>query len=83
MTLSVVLNLWKQFWDTGSLERKHGKSHSRATMGREDRHLQIIVRRNRDATASLLSRELFTTAGTRVSWVIVSRRLHERGLFAR
>ncbi|GFW91834.1 transposable element Tcb2 transposase [Trichonephila clavipes] len=42
---SVELNLWKQFQDTGSVERKPGQRRSRATTGKEDRHLSIITRR--------------------------------------
>ncbi|GBN94781.1 hypothetical protein AVEN_93359-1, partial [Araneus ventricosus] len=40
-------------------------------------------RRNRGATASQLSRDLYAATGTRVSRVTVSKRLHETGLFAR
>ncbi|GFV91416.1 HTH_Tnp_Tc3_2 domain-containing protein [Trichonephila clavipes] len=39
--------------------------------------------RNTGATASQLSRHLFAATGTRVSRVTASKRLHERGLFAR
>lgn len=83
LTASVVCNLWKQFQDTGSIERKPGQGRPRATTAREDRHLSIIARRNRGATASQLSRDLYAATETRVSRVTVSRRLHERGLFAR
>ncbi|GBN95822.1 Transposable element Tcb2 transposase [Araneus ventricosus] len=46
-------------------------------------HLSIIARRNRDATASQLFRDLYEATGTRVSRVTVSKKLHETGLFAR
>ncbi|GBN69496.1 hypothetical protein AVEN_247424-1 [Araneus ventricosus] len=69
--------------DTGSIERKPGQGRARATTAAEDRYLSIIARRNRGATASQLSRDLYAATGTRVSRVIASKRLHETGLFAR
>ncbi|GBL82680.1 Transcription factor Sox-6 [Araneus ventricosus] len=83
LTPSVVCNLWKQFQDTGSIERKPGQGRPRATTATEDRYLSIIERRNRGATASQLSRDLYAATGTRVSRVTVTKRLHETGLFAR
>ncbi|GFV07667.1 HTH_Tnp_Tc3_2 domain-containing protein [Trichonephila clavipes] len=55
----------------------------RTTTARDDRHLSIIARRNREAIAFSLSLYLYATTGTRVSRVTVSRRLHEKGLFSR
>ncbi|GBM77396.1 hypothetical protein AVEN_213857-1 [Araneus ventricosus] len=83
LTPSVVCNLWKQFQDAGSIERKPGQGPSRATTATEDRYLSIIARRNRCATVSQLSRDLYAATGTRVTKVTVSKRLHETGLFAR
>ncbi|GFW06230.1 HTH_Tnp_Tc3_2 domain-containing protein [Trichonephila clavipes] len=83
LTSSVVCNLWKRFQDTGSIERKPGQGRPRATTAREDRHLSIIARRNRGATASQLSRYLYAASGIRVSRVNVLKRLYERGLFAK
>ena len=83
LTSSVVCNLWKHFHDTGSVERKPGQGRPRATTAREDRHLSLLVRRNRGATASRLSRYLYAATGKRVSRVTVSKRLNERGLFAK
>ncbi|GBL89041.1 hypothetical protein AVEN_255186-1 [Araneus ventricosus] len=83
LTPSVVCNLWKQFQDTGSIERKPGQGRPRATTATEDRYLSIIARCNRGATASQLSLDLYAATGTRVSRVTVSKRLHETGLFAR
>ncbi|GBM14259.1 hypothetical protein AVEN_167339-1 [Araneus ventricosus] len=83
LTPSVVRNLWKQFQDTGSIERKPGQGRPRATTATEDRYLSIIARRNRGATASQLSRDLYAATGTRVSRVTVSKRLHETGLLAK
>ncbi|GBM02756.1 hypothetical protein AVEN_40823-1 [Araneus ventricosus] len=70
-------------YDTGSIERKPGQGRPRASTATEDRYLSIIARRNRGATASQLSRDLYAATGTRASRVTVSKRLHEIGLFAR
>ncbi|GBL99184.1 Transposable element Tc1 transposase [Araneus ventricosus] len=83
LTPSVVCNLWKQFQDAVSNERKPGQGRPRATTATEDRYLSIIARRNRGATASQLSRDMYAATGTRVSRVTVSKKLHETGLFAR
>ena len=80
---SVVCNLWKQFQDTGFLERKPGKSRPKATTATEDRYLSIIARRRMGAIASQFYRDLYAATGTRVSRVTVSKRLHETGLFVR
>ncbi|GBM53286.1 hypothetical protein AVEN_52311-1 [Araneus ventricosus] len=64
LTPSVVCNLWKQFQDTGSIERKPGQGRPRATMVTENRYLSVIARRNRGATASQLSRDLYAATGT-------------------
>ncbi|GBO10114.1 hypothetical protein AVEN_236003-1 [Araneus ventricosus] len=66
LTPSVVCNLWKQFQDTGSIERKPKQGRPRATTATEDRYLSIIARRNRGATASELSRDLYAATGTSV-----------------
>ncbi|GBN61921.1 hypothetical protein AVEN_215799-1 [Araneus ventricosus] len=55
----------------------------RATTATEDRYLSIIARRNRGATSSQLSHDLYAATGTRVSRVTVSKRLRETVLFAR
>ncbi|GBO21646.1 hypothetical protein AVEN_201798-1 [Araneus ventricosus] len=79
LTPSVVCKLWKQFQDTGSIERKPGEGCPKATMAKEDHYLSIIASRNRDAATSQLSRDLYAATGTRVSTVTVSKRLHETG----
>ncbi|GBM11100.1 hypothetical protein AVEN_242986-1 [Araneus ventricosus] len=73
LTPSVVCNLWKQFQDTGSIERKPRQGRPIATMATEDRYLSIIARRNRGATASQLSRDLYAATGTHASRVTVSK----------
>ncbi|GFV87616.1 transposable element Tcb2 transposase [Trichonephila clavipes] len=80
---SVACNLWKQFQDIGFIKRKSGQSRPRATTAREDRHLSIIARRNRGATASKLFCYLYAATGTHVSMLTVSKRLYEGGLFAK
>ncbi|GFV89243.1 transposable element Tcb2 transposase [Trichonephila clavipes] len=59
------------------------KAWARATAAREDRHLSILARCNRGTTDSQLSHYMHAATGARVSSVTVSKRLHERGLFAR
>ncbi|GFX18083.1 HTH_Tnp_Tc3_2 domain-containing protein [Trichonephila clavipes] len=56
---SVMCYLWKQFQDTGSIEKKPGQGRLRASAAREDRHLSIIARRNRGATVFQFSRYLY------------------------
>ncbi|GFW51153.1 HTH_Tnp_Tc3_2 domain-containing protein [Trichonephila clavipes] len=60
-----------------------GQGRPRTTTAGEDRHLSITARSNRMATAYRLSRYLYAATGTHVSRVTVSKRLYERGLFAR
>ncbi|GBN69017.1 Transposable element Tc1 transposase [Araneus ventricosus] len=81
--MRVVCNLWKQFQDTGSIERKPGQGRPIANTATEDRYLSIIARRNRGARSSLLFRDLYAATETRVSRVTVSKRPHETGVFAR
>ncbi|KFM60781.1 Transposable element Tcb2 transposase, partial [Stegodyphus mimosarum] len=71
------------FQDTRSIEKNPGQGRQRATTPREDCYLSISARPNRGATTSQLSRGLYAATGTRVTKVTVSKRLHERGLFAR
>ncbi|GFT17187.1 HTH_Tnp_Tc3_2 domain-containing protein [Trichonephila clavipes] len=69
--------------DTGSVQTKPGLICPRATTSKEDHHLFIILKRNRDASVSQISRKLYAATGALVSRMTVSRRLHEGGLFAR
>ncbi|GFX46394.1 uncharacterized protein TNCV_238561 [Trichonephila clavipes] len=50
-----VTNSWKQFQDTGSIERNPGQGRPRATTAIEDCHLSIIARRNRGLLSSLVT----------------------------
>ncbi|GBN10984.1 hypothetical protein AVEN_13648-1 [Araneus ventricosus] len=83
LTPSVVRNLWKQSRIPDPSRERLGQGRPRATTATEDRYMSIIARRNRGATASQLSRDLYAATGTRVSRVTVSKRLHETGLLAR
>ncbi|GFT07088.1 hypothetical protein TNCV_1416081 [Trichonephila clavipes] len=62
--------------DTESVKRKPGHVCPIGTMSREDCHLSIIVKRNRDAAVSQLPPKLYAATGAIVSRVTVSRRLH-------
>ncbi|KFM64736.1 Transposable element Tcb2 transposase, partial [Stegodyphus mimosarum] len=66
----------------GSIERKPDQGRPIATTAREYRYLSILARR-RAATASQLSQDQYAATGIRVTRVTVSKRLNERGLFAR
>ncbi|GFU19370.1 hypothetical protein TNCV_3032841 [Trichonephila clavipes] len=59
-------------------KKVRGQGHPKGLMGR-DRHLSVITRLNRGASAY----ELYAANGTRDSRFIVLRRLIERGLFVR
>lgn len=87
---NVVSNLEKQFQNTGSIMRKLGKGRPRATTAYQNEYLSITLRRNRHATASQLSSNLFAATESKiycfqfwVSKVTVSKKLHEGGLFPR
>ncbi|GFV98413.1 transposable element Tcb2 transposase [Trichonephila clavipes] len=81
LTSSVACNLWKQFQDTRFIEKNTEQGRQRATIAREYPHLLIIARRNGRATTSQLSICLYTSTGTRVSRVTVSKRLNQRVVF--
>lgn len=55
----------------------------RASAFKEDHRLSITVRRNRSATDSQLSLEFYAATRSRDSKVTVSRRLHDKRLYAR
>lgn len=76
-TSSVMSNSWKQFKDTGCIERSPGQGLPRAIVN-EGRYLSITARHNKSVTDSQLSCDLSPGTGSRVSKVTVSRRLHDR-----
>lgn len=66
----------------GYIERKLRQGHPRAPTTK-DRHFFILVRRNKEDTDSQLARDLYAATGTRVITVTISKRLNEKGVFAR
>ncbi|GFT21390.1 HTH_Tnp_Tc3_2 domain-containing protein [Trichonephila clavipes] len=74
-----MFNLWKQFQDTRSIQRNPSQDCPRATTSREDLHLSIIERRNRDAAVSQLSRRLHADTVISASRVTVSRIMKSSG----
>ncbi|XP_071041819.1 uncharacterized protein [Parasteatoda tepidariorum] len=83
ITPNVISNLWSQFKTSRTVCRRPGQGHPRATTANEDRYLFLSAKRQRTATATQLSRGLAAAIGTSISSKTVSRRLHERGLYAR
>ena len=83
LTPSAISNLWSQFKTSWTVCRRPGQDHPRATMTNEDRYLFLSAKCQRVATATHLSRDLTAATGTSISSKTVSRRLHERGLYAR
>ncbi|GFT40173.1 hypothetical protein TNCV_1526851 [Trichonephila clavipes] len=69
--------------DRGSVKRKPGQNRPRTRTAREDHHLSIIPRRDRDATAALLSRELNLATRIQISRVTISGSVHEKEVFFR
>ncbi|GFY25988.1 transposable element Tc1 transposase [Trichonephila clavipes] len=63
---NVGCNLWKQFQDTLTIERKPVQGRSRVTTAKEDRHLSITARRNRGATTTQLTHHSYAVTGTLV-----------------
>ncbi|UYV77443.1 hypothetical protein LAZ67_15001039 [Cordylochernes scorpioides] len=80
---SVVIKIWKQFIETGTIKRKEGSGRKRKTATSEDRYLVVTAKRHREMTAIQLSNELSSDTGTRISRQTVYRRLHEGALYAR
>lgn len=56
---------------------------AQATSARDYHYFSITPRSNRDATAHQLDREFHESTRRRISSIILSIRLHERGLLAR
>ena len=62
---------------------KAWQGRPRATTARKDRNLSLLARRNRRATASQPSRNLYVATRKRVNRVTVTKRQNEEGFFAR
>ncbi|GFX44818.1 transposable element Tcb2 transposase [Trichonephila clavipes] len=80
---SDISRLWQRFQDDGNMSRCYGTGHPRVTMPNEDRYLTVTAKRNRQSTASDLSRQLSSATGTTVSRQTVYRRLGHISLYAR
>ncbi|GBM56547.1 Transposable element Tcb1 transposase, partial [Araneus ventricosus] len=79
----VISRLWQRFHDDGNVSRCYSTGRPRVTTPNEDRYLAVTDKRNRRGTASDLSRQQSSAAGTAVSRQTVYRRLGHIGLYAR
>ncbi|GFY20975.1 transposable element Tcb1 transposase [Trichonephila clavipes] len=73
----------QRFQDDGNVSRCYSTGHRRVTTPNEGRYLSVTAKRNRQNTASDLSRQLSSVNGTAVSRQTVYRRLGHIGLYAR
>lgn len=80
---SVISRLWRRFTDTGSTARRRGQGRRRSTTRRQDRYLELTVRRNPTISATQLRQQLQDAAGALVSVRTVRNRLYGFGLRAR
>ncbi|GFX00711.1 transposable element Tcb1 transposase [Trichonephila clavipes] len=64
---SVISKLWQRFQDDGNVTRCYNTGHPRVTKPNEDRYWAVTAKRNRQSTASDLSRQLSSATGTTVS----------------
>ncbi|GFX73222.1 HTH_Tnp_Tc3_2 domain-containing protein [Trichonephila clavipes] len=69
IALSVISRLWQRFQDDGNVSRCYSTGRPRVTTPNEDRYIYLAVtaKRNRQSTASDLSRQLSSATGTTVS----------------
>ncbi|GFX91205.1 transposable element Tcb2 transposase [Trichonephila clavipes] len=79
----VISRLCQLFQDYGNVNRCYSTGRPRVTTPTEDRYLAVTAKRSRRSTASDLSRQLFSDAGTKVSMQTVYRHLGHIGLYAR
>ncbi|GFU92661.1 HTH_Tnp_Tc3_2 domain-containing protein [Trichonephila clavipes] len=80
---SVISKLWQRFQDDGNVSRCYSTGRLRVITPNEDRYLAVNAKRNRQSTASDLSRQLSSATVTTVSRQTVRRRLGHLGLHAR
>ncbi|GFW32138.1 transposable element Tcb2 transposase [Trichonephila clavipes] len=80
---SGISRLWQRFQRTGYVTRQPVSGRPRVTTPRQDRHLVISARRQRDSTARALGSALTVAPGIRISRQTVYRRLNHAGLYAR
>ncbi|GFV72385.1 HTH_Tnp_Tc3_2 domain-containing protein [Trichonephila clavipes] len=67
ITQSVISRLWQRFQDDGHVSRCYSKGRSPVTTPNEDQYLAVTADRNRQSTASDLSRQLSSGTVTTVS----------------
>ncbi|GFW77437.1 transposable element Tcb1 transposase [Trichonephila clavipes] len=79
---SVISRLWQRFQDYGNVSRCYSTDRPRVTTPNEDLYLAVTAKRNRQSTASDLSRQLSSATCTTVSRQTVYRRLEHIGLYA-
>ncbi|GFX30122.1 transposable element Tcb1 transposase [Trichonephila clavipes] len=82
---SVISRLWQRLQDDVNVSRCYSTGHSRVTTQNEDgkKNLAVTAKRNRQSTASDLSRQLSSANGKTVSRQTVHRRLGHIGLYVR
>ncbi|GFW43103.1 transposable element Tcb1 transposase [Trichonephila clavipes] len=79
----VISMLWQRFKEDGNVSRCYSTGRPRVTTSNDDRYLAVNAKRNRQSTASDLSRQLSSVTGTTVLKQTVYRRLGHIGLYAR
>ncbi|GFX58123.1 transposable element Tcb2 transposase [Trichonephila clavipes] len=80
---SFISKLWQRFQYDGNVSRCYSTGRPQVTTPNEDRYLAVAAKRNRQSTASDLSRQLSSSTGTTVSRQTVYRRLRHIGIYAR
>ncbi|GFT04624.1 transposable element Tcb1 transposase [Trichonephila clavipes] len=83
ITQSVISRLWQRFQDDGIVSRCYSTGYPRVTTPNEDRYFAVTAKIIRRSTASDLSHQLSSAAGTTVSTQTVYRRLGHVFLYAR
>ncbi|GFV90455.1 HTH_Tnp_Tc3_2 domain-containing protein [Trichonephila clavipes] len=71
----VILMVWQRFQNDGNVSRCYSTGHPRVTTPNEDQYLAVTAKRNRQSTASDLSRQISLATGTTVSRQTAYRRL--------
>ncbi|GFT19294.1 nibrin [Trichonephila clavipes] len=83
ITHSVISRLWQRFLDDGNVSRSYTADLPRVTTPNEDRYLAVTAKKNRQSTASNLSRQPSSTTGTTFSRQAMDRCREQIGLYAR
>ncbi|GBM02387.1 hypothetical protein AVEN_138487-1 [Araneus ventricosus] len=80
---SVIHRLWNHYQMDQNASRRSRSGRQRITTTADDHYLLQCARRRGTLTARQLASQLSAAAGRPISCQIVSRRLHEGGLFSR